>query len=193
MIYNKEQNDYRKLKPSGPRNMQTKPDTVSTSEDIKELKAEITKLVSSGISVASGYTQQQVDDMLNEAIEEVSVDLEKKYVQEIKQLKDKLLVASNEIQKLSGTLDKKDKVIIDLTTKITDLANRPVTVVQSNKAATEEERDRPSMNESYIDPAKKGAEDKMESHVKIKEIKSKANTGANINKLKNLMGKLPKK
>ena len=193
MIYNKEQKDHRKLKASGPRNMQARTVAVDTSEDIKELKAEITKLAGSGIAAAGGYTQQQVDDMLNEAIEEVSVDLEKKYVQNIKQLKARLVAAGDEVQKLSESLDKKDKLILDLTTKITDLASRPVTVVQGNKAEVEEVSDRPSMNESYIDPAKRGAEDKMESHVKIKEIKSKADTGANINKLKNLMGKLPKK
>lgn len=203
MIYNKEETKGgRILKASGPRNMQTRAVAADTSEDIKELKAEITKLASSKDITAGGYNQQQVDDMLNEAIEEVSVDLEKKYVKELKELKDKLLHAGDIIQDLTNTLDKrvesldaKDKVILDLTTKITEISSRPVTVVQGTQEATESKSNRPSIDSVYIDPTEKGKTEKMKSHVKIKEIKDTTgtNTANSINKLKSLMGKSPVK
>ncbi len=202
MIYNKEQKDHRKLKASGPRNMQARDVGVGTSEDIKELRAEITKLASTNTLSTGGYTQQQVDDMLNGAIEEVSVDLEKKYLKDIRELTRFLEDSKNEVSDLKAKLDKKeevistkDSVILELTTKITELSSRSVTVLQALAETVEEEPNRPSMGSVFIDPSKKGAEDKMESYVKIKEVKNNdgAKVGANINKLKNLMGKLPKK
>jgi ElaB/YqjD/DUF883 family membrane-anchored ribosome-binding protein len=92
-------------------------------------------------------------------------------------------------------LDDKDKTIKDLTNKLADISTRPVNVMSYDKASESVEAgDRPAMDNIYIDPSKKGYEDKMESHVVNKETKSnKHKVTSDVDKLKNLMGGLPKR
>jgi len=202
VIYNKvfEKKDGRKLVATGPRSNQTRqkqaqidaPATIDTLA-IEELKKEL-KNITSKITDrpnVEGYSKDQVNEMINTAIEEVSVELENKYLLEIATLKQSVLDGKDSIKTLTENnynlqerVDKKDNVILELTAKLSN--NYLVT------QSTPEDSNRPSITNTIIDPAEKGAEDKMESHVKIKEIKSTSDTGANLNKLKNLMVKLPK-
>jgi len=88
------------------------------------------------------------------------------------------------LDKKEAVLESKDNIILSLTDKITKLSSLTGSAPSISNTQSEEGSDRPSMDDIFIDPSKKGAEDKMESHVKIKEIKYNSNTEANINKLK---------
>ncbi len=194
--YNKTYNQRRKkIIANGPRSAQFKrkqaqrlPSPTSITE-INSLREDIKKLTSNIPLTKEGYTKDKVDEMVNSAIEEVSIDLEKKYVLEIKELKEKELELKEVIDKLNIKLDKRDDVIIDLTTK---LSNRPITNAQVEVQDVSEEA-RPSIDNIFIDPTHKGEEDKFKSYVTNKKvIDSRPEVKANVDKLKKLMGKLPK-
>lgn len=194
VIYNKiyEKKDGRKLVAGGPRDFQKRQNPTTAHSDVSNeldgLRKEIKELTS-GITTNSGqYTKQQIDDAVNLAIEEVSIDLEKKYVVEINTLKSENSQLKILNEKLGERIDKKDDVILELTTK---LSTGIATITQPGDVNII--NDRPTIDAIFIDPAEKGAEDKFESHVITKETKSlKPDVLANVNKLKNLMGKLPK-
>lgn len=146
----------------------------------------------------STYTKEQIDDILNKVLEESSLELEKKYIVEINSLKEIILDKKNElinsnkmISELNQKLDKKDLLIADLTNKIVKGA---VMVASKDHTQSEQVDDRPSMEQVFIDPTKKGAENDFKSHIVTKEeVSTKQPIAFNINKLKALMGnKLPK-
>jgi len=208
IAYNKvyEKKDGRKLVATGPRSNQTRqkqqeevPVVVGTSV-IEALKDELKSITSTitNRSNSDGYTKDQVDEMVNTAIEEVSVELEKKYIFEINTLKQSLKDSTIRISELTAVntglqerVDKKDDVILELTNK---LSNSPsVIVATENMSYTPEDSDRPAIDNIVIDPTERGAGDKMESHLTVKEVKSqKPKLSSNIGKLKELMGGLPK-
>jgi len=214
VIYNKEyiKQDGRKLVANGPRDHQRRAATYQ--QEIMMLKEQLLvvqsqpqpQLSSSNTSVHS-MTQEQIDDIVNRTAEDVYIEVENKYSEKVLNLqndnvsKQKDIDAlREEIKRLNSKLDAKDDMIINLTTKISEISSRPVTVVSSGVIGNPEIPKgtisfRPTMDKVYIDPSKKGAEDEMTSHVKIKEVKSEGgdNLGSSVNKLKNLMGKLPKK
>jgi len=198
ITYNKiyEKKDGRKLVATGPRNLQNRQqlqstEVVSTNSGIVEgLKDELKHIAST-----IGYTKDQATEMLNTAIEEVSIDLEKKYIFEIDTLKKSVSDSINTINELKAInsalqvrIDKKDDVILELTSKLSS-PTREV-VYESDSSSTS---DRPSIDNIIIDPTERGAGAKMESHLTVKEVKSmKPKLASNINKLKELMGGLPK-
>lgn len=145
-----------------------------------------------------GYTKEQIDDLLNKVLAEDSLALEKKYIEKIDSLKILVIekkeeaIKNNEmILELNLKLDKKDILISELTHKIINSTGAVTTVVQENKPV--EDTERPSMDDVFIDPSKKGAEDRMEAHVTSKKLYGNKNTEKDINKLKSLIGKLPKR
>lgn len=195
VTYNKiyEKKDGRKLVASGPRNSQKRQTTslqqTTSFDEIDQLRKEIKTLTSGFVNNTSAYTKEQLDGAVNTAIEEVALDLEKKYVVEIEQLKVTNEKLNLVIDKLNIKLDKKDDVILELTTKLSTGS----TIIIPNEVSKIVEDDRPSIDSVFIDPIKNGAEDKLESHVITKETKSlKSDVALNVNKLKKLMGKLPK-
>lgn len=209
IAYNKvyEKKDGRKLVATGPRSNQTRqkqqqeeiPVAVDTSA-IEALKDELKNITSTitNRSSAEGYTKDQVDELVNTAIEEVSVDLEKKYIFEIDTLKQSLNNSTERVQELTAAnkslqerVDKKDDVILELTTK---LGNTPSVIMATDDMSyTPEDPGRPSIDNIIIDPTEKGAGDRMESHLTVKEVKSqKPKLSSNVDRLKELMGGLPK-
>jgi hypothetical protein len=205
IAYNKvyEKKDGRKLVATGPRSNQIRqklqqeeaPVAVDTLA-IEELKNELKNITSKILDKpsANGYTKEQVDKMVNTAIEEVSIDLEKKYIFEIDTLKKSLAISTDKVKELTVTnlglqerVDKKDDVILELTTK---LSKGPAVIMATDGMSyTPDESDRPSMDNVYIDPTEKGAGEGMEAHLTVKEVKSqKPKLASNVNKLKELMG-----
>ncbi len=210
IAYNKvyEKKDGRKLVATGPRNSQTRqkrqeveaPAVIDTTA-IDALKDELKSITSTitNRSSTEGYTKDQVDEMVNTAIEEVSIDLEKKYVFEIDTLKQSLADSIERVKELTTTntnlqerVDKKDDVILELTAKLSSTPS--VIMATDDMSYTPEDSSRPSIDKIVIDPTKKGAEDNIESHLTVKEVKSqKPKLSSNVNKLKELMGGLPGK
>ena len=162
IAYNKvyEKKDGRKLVATGPRSNQIRqklqqeeaPVAVDTLA-IEELKNELKNITSKILDKpsANGYTKEQVDKMVNTAIEEVSIDLEKKYVFEIDTLKKSLAISTDKVKELTVTnlglqerVDKKDDVILELTTK---LSKGPAVIMATDGMSyNPDESDRPSMD-----------------------------------------------
>lgn len=189
--YNKiyKKRDGRVLVASGPREAQKRQKTseIPSTDELNILRDEVNRL-RSGMGGDAAYA----DDLaakLDEAIEEVTVVLEKRYLDRISMLQDTLEDRNNYIVKLETRIDKQDNIIQKLTSNI------GAAPAQSGASPDEiiESSSRPNIDKIFIDPTSKGSEDKLESHVKTRETKSaKPTTSSNINKLKNLMGsKLP--
>lgn len=188
----------RKLHSGGPRDRQVKLAEQHSIQDLKNLKKELAEMTTSMGARDVGYSKEQVQSLVNDSLEEISIDLESKYVGEISELK--MSVASKDtiiatltdtVTKLEDKLDKRDETILELTNKVTNITNRGF-IAQPTEDI--EDPARPSIDKVFIDPTEKGAEDKYESHVTLKEEESsKDSVSSNVDKLKALMGnKLPK-
>ena len=187
-IYKKK--DGRLLVASGPRASQNRQKQqkiappVMNSPEIESLREDIKKLTSTIPTNVSGYTKDQVDTMVNTAIEDVSIDLERKYVFEITELKTKNNKLNSIVDKLNDKLDKKDDIILELTTN-----NRSVSFDSVDSDSTFVDH-RPSMDNIFIDPTKKGEEAEFEAHITNKETESDTSkVKSNVDKLKKLMNK----
>lgn len=182
--------DGRTLVASGPRNAQVRQNDVVRTEvdELSKLRKDIEELASNIPSNTSsdGAMAMKID----EAIEEISAELEQRYVDKISTLESLLEEKIEQIKKLEEKVDNKDRLIETLTNKIS-----AAPVIQSG-AATDStvESSRPSIDNVFIDPTSKGSEDRLESHVKVTKVDStKPAVSDNINKLRSLMGnKLPK-
>lgn len=188
----------RQLSTGGPRDRQRALAAQDSMKELQSLKKELQDLTSNVSTSETGYSKKEVQALVNDSIEEVSIDLESKYLKEIKELK--ASVASKDgiisdltgnITKLEDKLDKKDDTILELTNKVTSISTRGYAVQPTEEIG---DPDRPGIEKVFIDPTKKGAEDKYESHVKMAEKESsKGNVSSSVNKLKALIGsKLPK-
>lgn len=190
--YNKiyKKRDGRILTASGPREAQKRfqfGEAASISE-LEALRAEI-NILRNELTASSRSIDSSTSSM-DEVIEEVASEIEQNYVDRISMLETTLDDKNKYIIKLEDRIDKQDALIQKLTNNIGIAQIQPVAV----PTVSEDVAIRPSIDSVFIDPTVKGSEDKLESHVKIKEIKSaEVSTSANINKLKNLIGsKLPK-
>ncbi len=171
--------------PGRPRDpILTKPiDVDSQSYGIEELRKEIHSLRSQ--LDRSPLSQDDVTTKIDEALEEMAAELEEKYIEKISTLENLVSDRESYIEKLEGRLEKQDQLINNLTSNIGKIKiSKPL---ENN--ALDEEPERPNIDSVFIDPTKKGEEDKLESHVKNTELKSsKPNTASSIKKLKSLMG-----
>lgn len=188
----------RVLHSGGPRDRQVKLAVKSNIQDLQNLKEELVQLTTNNQSKETNYSKEQIQTLVNDSIEEVSIDLEKKYLQELGELRTSIISKDELIAKLTGTigkledkLDVRDSTILELTTKVTSMASKGF-IVQPAEAFGDPKR--PSIEQIFIDPTKKGAEDKYESHVTMEEEQStKGNVNKSVDKLKALMGnKIPK-
>lgn len=203
VTYNKEgvaQKDGRLLFSGGPRDRQRK---LAEQEAAAIIKKELSGITTDMTAKSVGYSKEQVENLVNKTVEEVSIDLEKKYLEKINNLekelshKDAVIIdLNNTINKLNDKIDVRDATLLDLTAKITELSNRPTHVLHSNSTEdlVVEDSSRPSIDKIFIDPTANGGEDKYESHVTSTETKSNKPIVSNsIDKLKQIMGnKIPK-
>lgn len=190
--YNKiyKKRDGRVLTASGPRESQRRQQNnpAPPMEDLATLREEIHSL-RANLSKTPAQTDNTADKF-DEILEEVSAELEQRYVDRISSLEALLEDRDKYIIKLEGRLDKQDALLQNITNKIS-----AVPIAEGTAPShIEEKTGRPGIDSVFIDPTAKGSEDKLESHVKTKEtVSSKPTTSSNINKLKDLMGsKLPK-
>lgn len=123
---------------------------------------------------------------LDEALEEISAELEQRYIDRISALEATLDDRNAHIAKLEERIDTQDALIKKLTNNI------GVVPLGASPIVVDDEFERPSIDKIIIDPTKKGSENELESHVRIKETRSVGtSTFANINKLKDLMRSRP--
>jgi uncharacterized small protein (DUF1192 family) len=209
MKYNKEivKPDGRRLLRGGPRDMQTK-QAVSQYEsfiseqstvievlrqEIKSLKDELSNRPTNRGN--GEFTGEQVDEEINKAVSQTIKELNGKHEAEVKELKSRIasLYSENENLKKQMELNKKDSVSVeDLKKQIEALAKA---VESGVPVKAQEDLDRPQFEEVFIDPAERDADKHLESHIKVSDvsINTKEEMGDKVNKLKNLLGKLPAK
>lgn len=189
----------RKLYSGGPRDRQVKLASANQFKDWRHLKEELGDITTTMKTSDVGYSKEQVNNLINDSINDVSATLETKYIHQInsleKELNSKDSVIENlttTITKLESTLEKREEIIIELTDKVSQISSRPTYITQVPEEV--EDPDRPSIDKVFIDPTVKGAEDNYESHVKtVEEASTKGSVTNDVDKLKSLMGnKLPK-
>lgn len=187
--YNKiyKKRDGRVLVASGPREAQKRQQAAAVSpNELESIREELDNL-RANFSNTCRSESQSVE--LDWAIEEITLEIEHRYVRRISELESTLKDREKYILKLEERIDKQDELISKLTNSIGAIpVSTGVTPIIVN-----DDIKRPNIDKIFIDPTSKGDEDKLESHVKTKEVKSeKPNMSANLNKLKDLMGsKLP--
>lgn len=191
----------RMLYSGGPRDRQVKLAEQNTLNSFKHLREDlhISNDVKSQEIVT--YSEQQLQDIVNKSVEDISIELEKKYLVELEANHKLIDLKDAEITKLMKTisvlenkLDKRDNIILELTTKVSNMLNNGNKQIDACVSTDDDKTTRPSMDKIFIDPTIKGVEDKYESHVVVDEEQSKKDNVANsVNKLKALMGgKSPK-
>ena len=215
--------DGRLLTASGPRALQNRPaynddDITSLKEEIARLKS----IVSSGNNVTSNITHDNIDInyLINGAVSKALLEVETSNIAKIQAYEDKIAVLNREVIILSSdleyskkeshtqvtsyedrlyilfkTITQKDEVIKDMTDKL--ISSNVVVMGNNTEGKTIVSRidnnNRPAIDKVFIDPSKKGVENDMTSHVRLKEVVngSNINVGESVDKLKSLMGKLP--
>lgn len=179
--------DGRKLRSGGPRDLQRRQKiTQSTESDITGLekrfdsfKEELQKIQPQKLP-KEFFSPEQVDEEVRKAVEqaiaEVSNNTNKNGdgLEEIIQLK-------KEIAVLKQNLVGKEELIETLKSK----------VVVSGAEIVDHER--PKMEQQFIDPLEKDAGKGLKSHIDVTDTteSEKDNMSEKVNKLKNLLGKLP--
>lgn len=179
------------LSSGGPRDRQRK---LAMQDNIKYLAGITTNMAAKDV----GYSKEQLQQIINESLEDISIDLENKYIKELSDLKKDLIKKeetienlNNNITKLEDKLDKRDSTILELSKNLT---TAPRTIVYTDEVSSSKEQARPAIDQVFIDPSVKGSENKYESHIKTKEeLSTKSRVKSDVDKLKALMGsKLPK-
>jgi hypothetical protein len=152
-------------------------------------------------SVEERYNQRFELERKNllEGYDQKVTELEKRYIHTISQLEDRLKLAEEKVEAKEEVIEslkaEKDQTIKrlleDHTRKIDEL-----TKSISLKELEVDDPDRPRMEDIFVDPIEAGAGKDLESHVEIGDdisISRKENMAKKVDKLKDLMGRLPKK
>lgn len=203
VTYNKEgiaKKGDRLLYSGGPRDRQRK---LAEQDSLALMKKELGDITTVMSTKDVGYSKEQVENIINKSLTEVSVDLEKKYLEKINLLEKEIILKDTTISNLTDTvtklntkLDAKDSMLLELTNKISEISSRPsnITYTSSRDESVTEDPSRPAIDKIFIDPTTKGDEDKYESHVTSIETKSdKPVVSDTVSKLRQIMGnKIPK-
>jgi len=175
----------------GPRDLQRKQQqlqAVSNPEfyesiitDLKDQLKDVTaELMKRGpYDPSKKFTAEEFDAELNKQAAELIINADKLKV-ENKTLAEDLGQAIEKIKELEIKLESKDEVI-------TALKSRSV----GEGEVFIEDTDRPEMETVFIDPTEVG-QNKMKSHINVKDTDSKEDVNSKVNKLKGLIGSVKK-
>jgi hypothetical protein len=157
------------------------------SESVEALKLQISSLHEKLSKKTTGYTDDQVNDILAKAIKDETKKLNEEVtsLKEIIKNKDELIAA---LRNQSADYNKLTNLLTEATEK---LSYSGQTVTGSEKVIS----DRPKIEEVFVDPATT-FDGELESHIGVEAVKGpeKKQMDDKVNKLKNLLGdKLPKK
>lgn len=148
------------------------------------------------ISNEKMYTQTEMEELINKVSEELSMELELKHKQDASEWAVKLdgergrvLSLEEEVSRLNAKIDTKDLMLVDLTKQVNEILNRGGHYVAKNELTNLSIE----VDTIFIDPSVRGAEDKMQNHIIVEEVKGEgSNVKDSVNKLKNLLGKKDK-
>ncbi len=180
--------DGRKLVSGGPRDLQRRQTNQQTGElDLNSLKKELRVLREDLLKTQTQqaptgfFSPEQVDEEIRKAVEQAVTETIESLKNTDHQTKtDKL---KKEIDHLKNNLVMREELI---------------TILKSRSHInniTEEGSDRPKMEQQFIDPLEKDSGKGLKSHIDIADVTTseKDNMSEKVDKLKNLLGKLPNK
>lgn len=173
----------------GPRDIQRKQQQVVTnvtnpteSELIKKLSRQVNilteALAEKKEATGKTFTAEEFDKELIAQIEQAIKETETQFKEEIYELK-------NKIKYLESEAGSKNEIIETL--KISLLSR------SGNDGVILTDPDRPTMEDVFIDPTERSAGKGMKSHIKIKDIETTEAIDSKVNKLKSLIGGIPKR
>jgi chromosome segregation ATPase len=222
ITYNKQKiTKDRLISTSGPRDRQIKQQQMSqydNSDLIAELRNQISNLQDKlASSQSGGWTDDQVNAEIVKAIKEETSKYKSEnealilevssHEKKLRSAKTKIELLEKDVKSLEEKLDDKNKLIDELKKRKSSETDNNVTaliteatkkiealslqVASSNDITTQP--DRPQMETVFVDPIEK--ESKVESHFDVEDISTseKEALEEKKNKLKSLLGKLPRK
>ena len=189
---------------------------------VSELRSQIEKLnkqLEANSASMTGYTASQVDDEIIKAIKAETANMKSKQDAELSILKSKIEsinlemttskeVYEKEVSSLKDIINSKDDMIkqllenkqptsdnklIELLGESTKKIEAMAAQISMNTTGEMPDSGRPKMETVFVDPIEN--ESKVEKHFDIEDIsvKEKIQMDDKVNKLKNLIGKLPNK
>lgn len=195
----------RKLIGGGPRDLQRRQqqtDIIDHSGLIKDLKDEVSKLSKELIErpVVNGYSGEQMDDEIRSAVTEAVGGLKqemKQHNNREKGLAIELKEKEEELEKIKDKHGDEIKVLLkEYSDKLEKLTTSIINSKQQESVVIEEsESDRPQIETVFIDPLEDDAGKDLKPFLDVKDVSTdeKENMFDKVNKLKNLLGKIPTK
>lgn len=176
----------------GPRDLQKKQQVVTNvtnpveAELIKHLSNQVNELTEALDKKNTGkvFTAEEFDTELIKQIEQAIKETEIQFKEEISELNNKIKYLESEIRVKEATIVDKNEIIETLKISLLNKSEDDVIITDSK---------RPVMEEVFIDPTEKDAGKGMKSHIKLEDVESEEDIGNKVNKLKSLIGGLPKK
>jgi chromosome segregation ATPase len=190
----------RRLVGGGPRDLQKQQQQFTERSDIiNELKNEIIKLTEEVQREPSGdYTGEQMDDEIRSAVSNAIEGLGEEIKNYRKQEKQFFVDLKEKDEELEKVKDKHSKEIKSLLKEHNEKLEKLTTsIIKSGERDVEDyqENDRPKIEAVFIDPLEKDAGKALEPFLDVKDISTneKENMFDKVNKLKDILGKLPVK
>jgi ribosome recycling factor len=192
----------RKLVSGGPRDLQRQQQQFTDQSGvINELKNEIIRLTEElQRQPSGGYTGEQMDNEIRSAVTDAVKDLKKEIKNYHKQEKQFLVDIKEKDKELEKIKDKYSKEIKNLLKEHSEkLEKLTMSIMKSGRHIMVEEEDqeddRPKIEQVFIDPLEKDAGKELKPFLDVKDISTdeKENMFDKVDKLKDILGKLPVK
>ncbi len=137
------------------------------------------------------FTAEEVDDEIRKAVSGAVKETQDNTKHELSKLTTRNVELEKELTVINATLQSKEIRDTEALTRRIEELTRAVAASKDSDIGLDP--DRPQMEEIFIDPLSKDSGKNLESHVDIKDStsKEKVNVDVQVDKLKNLLGKLP--
>ena len=201
MKYRKETKSKPFLGSGGPRDQQRRQNREELGGDayasvVEELRHQIVELRKELTIPKDNYTGEQVDREIRKAVESALKETGKADPERLAQLEEEIISLKNNVNDKDVAIQALSSVKTDGSIDLMELlTTQSKQIEQLTQALEIREVDidpnRPKMQEMIIDPTNE--KEGLESHIDIKDVSFSEQTdmGAKVDKLKNLLGKLP--
>jgi len=186
----------RLLSTSGPRDIQRRQMLDAQSDIVDGLKSQVVMLqeqVHNSLSTVHSdglYTAEQVNEAVISAVKSEVDSLRAKYESTIRELTNENKILRETNIRLSSNTEGKSNITDEQLQKMLSTA---VFQITENKQIEVVNDSRPKIETVFIDPSDSKSVNNVETHIIVKEDSSaKENMNNKINKLKGILGSLPK-
>jgi len=199
VIYNKNipNKKNRLLTPNGPRDIQRRQMLDAQSDIVEGLKSQVVLLQEqvnkslSSVNSDGRYTAEQVNEAVINAVKSEVDALKAKYESTIRELTNENKILKETNLRLTSNVAGNSNITDEQLQKMLSTAVAQLT--ENKKADVVVENSRPKIETVFIDPSDHKSANGVETHIIVKEDSSaKENMNNKINKLKGILGSLPK-